>query len=95
MCSPKIFTAALLALTVPSLPSPKNTAVRAGSSRSRSSASTSACTGSERCVTSSTMPTVKPCSARLEVARSASAASPARASTAATIAGVNSFDDSP
>ena len=77
-----ILIEALLLLTVPSEPSPKNTArVTPAGSVSKSSS-----TGSDRWVTSSVMPSVNR-------VRGASASSSSK--TALTIGGVNSLDDSP
>ena len=82
VCSPMILIVALLADTVPSEPSPKNTA-RDTSSGSMSSSGSQA---SDECETSSRMPTVN---------RRRGASRPSSSNTAATIAGVNSLDDSP
>ncbi len=70
------------ALTVPSLPSPKNTARTVPSDSVRKSVST----GKLRCVTSSTIPTVKCVGGSGSIRAS---------KTAFAIAGVNSFDDRP
>ena len=77
-----ILIVALLADTVPSEPSPKNTA-RDTSSRSMSSSGSQV---SDEPDTSSRMPIVN---------RRRGAARPSSSSTAITIAGVSSFDDRP
>jgi len=79
-----ILIVALLAETVPSAPSPKNTArVSSVASSSRSKAGSK---GSELCDTSSRMPTVKRVGG-LDCARASN--------TAFTIAGVNSLPAKP
>ncbi len=80
--SPMILIEFLFALTVPSLPSPKNTARTV----SGSSVSNVGSTGRLVPVTSSTIPTVK------WVFGSSRASS---SNTALAIAGVNSFEDRP
>ncbi len=76
-----IFTEFLAAPTVPSEPSPKNTAERWSSGTRKSASGVS-----ERWVTSSTMPTVN---------RGFGSGLASSSKTAFAICGVNSFDDSP
>ena len=74
--------AALLLLTVPSEPSPKNTARRTPSGSVVKASST----GSDRWVTSSLMPTVK---------RRRGAVASSSSKTDLAMAGVNSLEESP